>query len=452
MSFKIKPIKCPQCGSVKHARQPGLDGHYVCLSCQAQFVVDDPAAPKQHVVTHTIDQGVLDGLRRFKNKLVWLVLLTGLALVVVVVLVGWLSRSDQPQAPEVMASQSQSLAASVYQPHHGEALLIGASMARAGAESRAHTIVMTVSDLASGAQRAQQSLTVTGAKTGEPVEFKRLPQGELYAVLLGQMGYRFELTRHEFEAINPVLIKSFPEALGLGISKMAACHGGEERACLTVMSNAGVRYVYYPMVNQLVLQADDYAAGQANVAALSQQTQRPPHYFFAWVHKQSQAPQDGSVLLRTLRPPYNGGPYRLADVAIFKPSSDAAAVASLPYLATLSDGYAVYGTEGQYNEAVAEVTPGQRYFEAKVLAQGEGQALLRFDASPAGKESFLRGLNRQTGQVVWQRPLADFVSLAHRDGAMTAEAYSDGFLLLDKGTTPSVLIDHAGQIVRVLKK
>ena len=53
MGTRIKPIKCPNCGSEKHTHKE--DKCYLCLSCGTEFYIDDDDINiKRQTITLTI--------------------------------------------------------------------------------------------------------------------------------------------------------------------------------------------------------------------------------------------------------------------------------------------------------------------------------------------------------------------------------------------------------------
>ncbi|XDZ52501.1 hypothetical protein AB8Q18_05450 [Neisseriaceae bacterium CLB008] len=451
MSFKINTIKCPQCGSTKQSSPK--PNHYVCLSCEAEFVILNSKAPKQHVVTHTIDQKLLDRFSQLKHK-VWIFLVLIAAVVVLLGGLGaWQSKpaSKQQAAYQSAIDRSRIVATTVYQEVDGPAWLITAAEPTSGSREDTPEIIIMVSSLTKEDDSAQQRLVIAQPRTSQPVRFKRLPNGELYAVMLEAEAYRFNPVSREFEAMNQAIQTAHPQALSAGISKVKACYGGLDGACLELLSNSGIEYVYYPVLDRLILASDKYDAGEANVKALAREQQWMPHYFFKEVNSSSQRKQAGKYLLKGTLPQHNGGPYREGYVDIYDPKTDEFWIGRSQQLLRLSTGYAVFSRWGHAYHEMVEMTPGKVYFNEEVLAQNASQVLLRFDATPSEADRFLQVIDKASGDVVWSRPIKDFPGIDRNGTYVTAEGLNNGFLIIANVNKPSVLVDLKGEVVRTFQ-
>lgn len=447
MSFKINTIKCPQCGSTKQTTKK--PNHYVCQSCQAEFVIISSNTPKQHVVTHTIDHKLLDILSKFKNKVfIFMLVFVGL-------LLAWGGLSTLFNSPSEVKKEYQQtiehrriVATTVYQGTSGPALLVTASEA-SDRRDDTQEILINVSSLLTDEKKQQQRLAVMKPRTSQPVQFKRLPDGDLYVVLMEAEAYRFNPTSHEFEAINQRIQEAHPQALSAGISIVKPCYDGLDGMCLELLSNNGIKYTYYPMLDQLILDSDKYDAGEANAKALAKQQQWEVQYLFKEVNSSSERKQAGKYLLKGMRPKHNGGPYRLGYLDIYNPSTDGFWIGGSKQLLSLSTGYAVYARWGNGYQSLEEMTPGKVYFKEAILAENEQQVLIRFDATPSEADRFIQSIDKQTGKVIWSRPITDFTALDRNGTYISAEGFSDGFLLIANVNRPSMVVNKEGEFVKV---
>ena len=438
MSIQIKTLVCPQCGSGKCSKISGTPNLYACQNCGAEFVLSDSNAPKEMRVVHSMDEGQLESLKRF--KFIALAIASVLMLALFVPQLLRMFDTVKPVAP----GYGRLVDITLYQTAGKQYNVV--RVMQSGDENK-DVFQILVNSLDSGKKLAEpQRLEFQRTTMSRHPQLAHFSDGNVYLVMNNQRFMQLDQGSAQFVDLNDQLVNRFPRQLSVGIAAIEK-PSDEYRDALVVTSNSGERFYVYWLTGEINVYGDNYSHFRArNFASYAQTTKR---YAFANAPLPVADVSFPSLLVsyqqRTKSDEYQNVPgitLHASDDPLGKLLAQEFLELSPQWLANASDLKKI-GVE-----QLKLVPPMERRFRGNVLAQNASRVLIVFNTTPVTDQGrVLQLLNVANDQVVWSRTVEQLPQITRKGTYLSADALPDGFFIISDNSTPSLLIDNDGAIL-----
>lgn len=394
MAKRIKPIKCPQCGSTQ-ATETKTD-YYRCNSCHSEFFIDSDDINIHHRHTYDTPQFSVKHLKALKF------LGLGIAVFFAMMMVISLFPSQSTYSPATIQANK---------PYWDIEQIIPTS------NKEGEPIAIVVGDIVSGNYPNQTYKPTFGffhattfkeiaavpidiEKVGD-VSYKKMDEGKTYIVINKN---RLFLLDENALSINEIT----PQSIGLpefdkGFAKVET--NSAYQNSLRITNNLGKEYYYFPMMNK-AFREDAYA--EVNRAILESPTALQEITRFAF-SKASLSKDEGvedklPELFKVKTQGQVGYPYKWL--------------------------YLRWSKKGLYIDKESRVTsyenftPERTYLKPEVLHYDENEVFILFKYELAeGSPYFFQGLDAQTGEVKFTVQRKDMDYLRDDYVAKTKDGY-----------------------------
>lgn len=425
---------CPQCGTPgKHLKGVSAQTRR-CESCGTEFSVNQAATNASE------DAGL-----QFPPTSHWRWWVSGavvLAAATAFAVPLWisLSSSDMPAA-ETRVNWGRAQAAALHEAG-GKISRIELFQRRNDQNQDEYTVV--VSDMQSGARLSEpQVYRLPWMLHGE--EFRNFSDGNLYLGLKEKIMLRLDPGAQQFVDITPQLSAQFPRELVSGIAKISFAYK-DRPDCFEVLANDGKKYWVYWLIGQIRTE-DQSREEQQKIAAYTGLTEDYEFAPLAGGNSSNRA----YLLVKTWRKTQSGQPQYRGYLEL-TPTDSEAFRRDPRSLRELDSGYAVRPyviSDGLSKLQVQQ--PATPRFNADVMARNATRLLLSYSPTPDEAQGrVLQLLDRQSGQIVWSRAVAQIPQLAQNRGQQYAKGQGlpSGFFMQGTSMEPGYLMDNNGGLVK----
>ena len=440
MSIQIKSLICPQCGATGSSKVTGTPNLYACRNCQAEFVLSDSNAPRSVHVVHSMAHDQFEKLRKFKVALA-----VGAGVFMLLLLTPFLidlfkKAGPPPERPGRLE------ASTLYVPEGGKTGFVRV-FETGDQHSDRYRIVIT--DLDSGKNLAEpQTIDFQRNTRSRRPKIQHFSDGSVYLLLNEQRLMRLEPAGPRFVDMNEALISRYPQQLGVGVAKIEiTAHLYPDM--LRVTTNSGESYDLYWVTGEILHGGeryddvrkrpyDSYAATEKRLAVVELRSDR-----------NRGATYEAGELLVTYQQKVRPGQYpNRPHLWLF--DADNSGLRSMPdkYTPVTPEWMVeVRQLKEQGISDVAVLPPGQKRFNADVLAENATRVLLAYNATPVTEQGrILQLIDKKTDAVVWSRTVDQLPQITRNGSYVSADPLPTGFYLTSDDSTPSLLIDNNGNI------
>ena len=400
MTPKLRKAFCPQCGSGDCVRTAG-ENQFLCQSCGTQFGVNlINGNPQVRIVDTQVKA------RQQLASLKWIAVL----LVVMAAAAITTPLLRKVRAPASAEKRSENLGRpedSALFENSGSFSFIQLFSDRTDQQSIYHTVI---TDMQTG-KRLSEPQEFRFPKTTESKEFRYLSDGNLYLILMNRWVYRFDPGAMRFVDITPQLTETFPQQLGVGLSKVGFTYRSREG--FSVTSADGTDYRIYWFSGQIL---NDRGEGLNYAKAARSYTQQRVEWRLLPV-KSDSIRNARYVLAQTWNRWEPGQMYRTDYVELI-PENSEDVQSDLRGYGKVGGGFRVKPyvfDDGLIRlETLDAQTPR---FNAQVLAQNEQRLLFYYTPTPDETQGqVFQILDKTSRKIIWSRTRDQIAPLASVTG------------------------------------
>ena len=423
MPTHIKALKCPQCGSTRATKIS--EDHYRCDSCSTEFYLDSDDITIHHKVE------TKPAPNTFLRRLLLIILAPAafFSLITIGLIVWGSSREEtsrERDGEEHMSYACERLMA--FSSTAGRPIVVLCGAARrdgsTGDWDHAKGFMYFFDGETYEIIKKLELPDVTGSVS--VTDARQFEDGTFYVILNKKRLFAIDRSTLDVKEIHGEDYK-LPE-LSEGFGKLAL-YFHEYGDALEVETNLGKKFVYYPIANKLYTDQSIFKAYEDKLPAPKLRTR----FTFSEQMMGSDYMDEQIQLVRYQTLEQLGYPRRT------------------PHFGWENDRHSYYPKKifvSQYFveesrlQSYEDFTPGAYYFSPTVLYESDDQILISFKPTAAADaKKMLRGLDAQTGKVLWSCS----EGLDGLDFCLGVARFSGGYVLVDY--SHSWLISSEGKVI-----
>lgn len=406
MAKKIKPIKCPQCGSneIKEIKED----YYQCAACKTHFFLDTDAININHNYNYPKSSG-FDFTKYKKEFLVGGTILVFLIFVKIVSLVFGSNDSKINREEHIVTEVEKITEAKkpVYFNEYKQLVLDnvdGSSVFVTVGDVKENwydksegKIYVVVSDLKTGKELSRKELVVDlsfkGPVTGilSKIALEKYDEDHVYCIINAYYIFKFDKSERQFKPLDNTFFSSRPEFED-GISSMSFGHRGD----LYITNGLGKKYSYFFISDKLYPYDKRYKIHDEVLKAPKSV------YGYQFTRESTDFPEEPKQLIQfkyqtqagyPLEDPLFGWRKDFGGSGIFTERSPYKKVLINPYQKTKSR-----------ISSFKDLTPGRKYVISRVLISDDEGVLIALKQSVNSKETFtIQKLSAIDGSILWTK-------------------------------------------------
>lgn len=442
MAKQIKAIKCPQCGSTQNSEiKPD---YYRCSNCGTEYYLDNDDININYNYTYSTP-----AITPAKNTKKTLLVILGVgAIFLIIGLLVSLFSNNETSIITGNTNTAQSVVIMKYSVWHSATALFTTGNGQpaialltqrnyySGADANGFYIsfydAQKDKEISSKLLQAVNKSTVTSEISG-----RTFSNGDVYFIINKSVIYKVDKNNLSISDVSASLFKSQPELQsGIATAEFVYENYGDG---LTLLSNDGKSYTYYPLAGKLYNKDALYKA-ESGFGTLLPGAIEKGYYIFT--QHGFDYPDEKLQLLKITYKDNNGGPQNILTAPSWKKDYGRSGIFtnSDPYQKVL-----ISKTSMEYSRIISykDMTPDRLYFEPKVLMYDNNDVLIisKASASPDAQLN-LQNLDATTGVVKWTLPLADIKP-------EKAISFTNGFVIMDYSTV--TVVNKNGTLVKQYK-
>lgn len=442
MSKQLKVIKCPQCGSTQNTEiKPD---YFRCSSCGTEYFLDSDDININH--NYNYNKPVVTPVKNAKR--VTLVILAVVFIFLIIGILVNLFSSKTTSSTTYNSNNTQPVVITKFSVFHsatalfingnGQPVILLTAQRNYYSGNEANGFYISFFDAQKNKEISSKLLQATNNNSVmSDISSRTFSNGDVYFIINKSKIYKADKNNLSVGDVSASLFKSQPE-LQSGIATIEFVYENYGDG-LTLLTNDGKSYTYYPLVDKLYNKDGLYKAENGFATLLPGASEKS---YYVFTRQGFDYPDEKLQLLKITYKDNAGGPQNILSAPSWQKDYGGSGIFTErdPYQKIL-----ISKTSMQYSRVISykDVTPGRLYFEPDVLMFDNNNVLItsKANASPDAQLN-LQSLDANTGAVNWTLPL---------NGIKPEKAisFTDGFVMMDYSSV--MVVNKHGLLVKQYK-